>query len=71
MKILWNELLEVYKYLKSVETGCKCVNFEKFLEMFKKNFESFNKIIANFEKIWRKFGENFRKFKNPVFLKRF
>ena len=31
MKILWNELVEGYKYLQSVETGMdKCVTLKKF-----------------------------------------
>ena len=69
-KILLNELVGGYKYLKSVETGRKFVNlksFRKRLKNFRKFWENFRKLCKDIRKFLRKFTkflENLKKLCN-------
>ena len=53
VKIHLNEQVGGYKYLKSVGTGWKFVNFKNF-KNFWENLEGFEKILENLKKIFEK-----------------
>ena len=71
MKILLNEFVGGYKYLKNVKTWWKFVweileTFGKISESFEKNLEKFVKILENYWEKFRKFKKFLENFKNSV-----